>query len=536
VKTQESGLDNGKFIMKDLYLSTLVVIVASVFVMYPGTCVHASDWKDVVISCDDIKHDLEFLRKTLLDVHPNIYANVDADVFQKQYRQTLDGLKNPLSTIDFLSEVAKLLFIIKDYHTTCSLSVSDRYKQHIKENPKILPVIFHWDERQSCHYVLAARDTERITLGSKVIKINDMAMNTFIEKCAIYSPHIRPDYPDALEQMVGFWMFLWLEFGERDTWHLTIEAPDGQGTEVYTKGVALSELASPLWRPIVTVGINHRMLKDDNAVVLKSDTFAHADISEGYEAIFREIRENNIARLIIDLRNNPGGGSGPAERLLEYITEKPFVMMAEGQVKISQQARDARPNQKEFFTGEIGSLITDISEPIIPRQLENRFKGKIYVLIGRRTASAASNFAQVVKHYGLGTLVGEETSGTTVGPGEQIPVKMPRSGLVVGISTKFFKEPGGEPNGRGVQPDHVVTLTRSDIQRNGDPVLEYVLKTIRESGNENGSASSASPALGASNYTGMRRRVSRAWLSYVPCDLERFTHRRCLCRRCSQKL
>lgn len=156
-------------------------------------------------------------------------------------------------------------------------------------------------------------------------------------------------------------------------------------------------------------------------------------------------------------------------------------MMAEGQVKISQQARDLRPNQKIFFTGEIGSLITGPSESIVPRQLENRFKGKVYVLIGRQTSSAASNFAQVVKHYGLGTLIGEETSGTTVGPGEQIPVKLPRSGLVVGISTKFFKEPGGEPDGRGVQPDHSVVFTQSDIQRNGDPVLEYVLKTIRES-------------------------------------------------------
>jgi len=51
----------------------------------------------------------------------------------------------------------------------------------------------------------------------------------------------------------------------------------------------------------------------------------------------------------------------------------------------------------------------------------------------------------------------------------------------VGISTKFFKEPGGEPDGRVVQPDHSVVFTQSDIQRNGDPVLEYVLKTIRES-------------------------------------------------------
>ena len=489
VEAQESGLDNGEFITKDLYLSTLVVIVASVFVMCPGTCARAGDWKDVVISCDDMKHDLEFLRKTLLDVHPNIYANIDEDVFQKQYRQTLEGLKSPLSTIDFLGEVAKLLFIIKDYHTTCSLSVSDRYMQHIRENPKILPVIFHWDERQSCHYVLAARDVEHIPLGSKVIKINDVDMNTFVENCAIYSPHIRPDYPDALAQMWGFWMFLWLEFGERDTWHLTIETPDGQGIEADTRAVAISELASLHWRPLVTVGINHRILKDDNAVIVRMDTFADPSISEEYEAVFHDIRENNIAHLIIDLRNNPGGGSGPAERLLEYITDKSFVMMAEGQVKISQQARDARPNQKEFFAGDFGSLITELSEPIVPQPLENRFRGKVYVLIGRRTASAASNFAQVVKHYGLGTLVGEETSGTTVGPGEQIPVKLPRSGLVVGISTKFFREPGGEPDGRGVQPDHEVTLTRSDIQRNGDLVLEYVLKTIRETRSENGAAS-----------------------------------------------
>ncbi len=457
----------------------LIALVISA-VICSEVCVHAGSWKDVVISCDDMKYDIEFLHRTLLEVHPNIYANVDEDVFQKKYRRTVDGLKNPLSTIGFLREVAKLMFIIKDSHTNCSLSLFDRYKQHIAENPKILPVIFHWDEDRSSHYVLAARDVERIPLGSRVIKINDMDMNTFVEKCAIYSPQLKQGYPITLAHKWAFWMFLWLEFGARDTWPLTIETPDGQVAELDVNGVSLSELSSPPWPPLVTIGINWRILKDDNAVILRMDTFGDPSISEDYEAMFREIRENNIANLIIDIRDNPGGGSGPAEKLLEYITEKPFVMMAEGQIKISQQARDARPNQKIFFAGKIGSLIAETSEPIVPRQLENRFKGKVYVLIGRRTASAASNFAQVVKHYGFGTLIGEETSGTTIGPGEMIPVKLPRSGLVVGISTKFFKEPGGKPDGRGVQPDHVVTLTQSDIQRNGDSVLEYALKTIRE--------------------------------------------------------
>jgi hypothetical protein len=455
-------------------------------VLHSAACVRASDWKDVLLSCDDMKFDIEFLRKALLEVHPNIYAHVDEDTFQRKCRQTLDSLQNPLRTVEFLREVAKLLLVIKDYHTTCSLSLAERWAQHVREDPKILPIVLHWDERQSCHYVLAARDVEHIPLGCKVLKINDLDMSVLVERCAIYSPHLRPGYPGALADKWVFWMFLWLEFGSRDTWHLTLEMPDGRSMEVDTQAVRLTELASSPWPPLVTVGIQHRIRKDDNAAILRMGTFGDPSLAEEYEAIFRAMRENNIAHLIIDIRDNPGGGTGPAERLLEYITEKPFVTMAEVHVKISQQARDARPNQKIFFAGEIGRLIDSYSDPIVPRQLENRFKGKVHVLIGRRTSSAASNFAQVVKHYGLGTLVGEETSGTTVGPGEQIPVKLPRSGLVVGISTKYFKEPGGEPSGRGVQPDHVVTPSQSDIQRGGDPALEYVLRTIRKTRTEGG--------------------------------------------------
>jgi len=287
--------------MKGLCLSTLVVLVTST-VICSKACVHSSDWKDVVISCNDMKFDLEFLRKTLLEVHPNIYAHVDEDVFQKKYRQTVDGLKNPLSTIDFLREVAELIFIIKDYHTTCSLSVTDRWMQHIAENPKILPVVFHWDEGRSSHYVLVAKDVERIPLGSRVIKINDIDVSTFVEKCAVYSPQLKPGYPIILSQKGAFWAFLWLEFGSRDMWHLTIETPDGQVAELDANAVSVRELASAHWRPIVTVGINRRVLKDDNTVILRMDTFGDPSITEEYEAIFREIRENNIAHLIIDIR------------------------------------------------------------------------------------------------------------------------------------------------------------------------------------------------------------------------------------------
>ena len=74
---------------------------------------------------------------------------------------------------------------------------------------------------------------------------------------------------------------------------------------------------------------------------------------------------------------------------------------------------------------------------------------------------------------GLATIVGEETGGQPNAFGNQLPLRLPRSGLSVDIATnRAVRASGSLTDNIGVTPDIVVRTTAADIQALADPVLE----------------------------------------------------------------
>jgi C-terminal processing protease CtpA/Prc len=111
----------------------------------------------------------------------------------------------------------------------------------------------------------------------------------------------------------------------------------------------------------------------------------------------------------------------------------------------------------------------------------SRFKGKVFVLIGHRTVSDCTTFAQVIRFYKAGKLIGEETADPTVRGAEYISFKLPNSDLNFCVTTKKFILVGGKPDGRGVIPDYEVKQKPEDTAKGVDTVLQFTLDLIRKS-------------------------------------------------------
>jgi len=93
--------------------------------------------------------------------------------------------------------------------------------------------------------------------------------------------------------------------------------------------------------------------------------------------------------------------------------------------------------------------------------------------LGPHTFSAASEFAEAVKTFGLATVVGEETGGQPNSFGNAFAFPLRRSGLSVEIATSSGVRASGDvTNFTPVMPDIVVRTTAADIQKYFDPVLE----------------------------------------------------------------
>ena len=143
---------------------------------------------------------------------------------------------------------------------------------------------------------------------------------------------------------------------------------------------------------------------------------------------------NNYGRYIVDLRSNDGGNNNVNRELLRVIRDSK---------KVNQY-------------------------------------GKLFVLIGRRTFSAAVMFTNQLQMQTNAILVGEPTSQGPVFYGRPSLVELPNSKLVIGISSGLTI--GGLPidNRKSIEPDIFVEYAIDDFRYNEDPVLEIAMHHIAE--------------------------------------------------------
>ena len=124
--------------------------------------------------------------------------------------------------------------------------------------------------------------------------------------------------------------------------------------------------------------------------------------------------------LIIDVRNNDGGLGDVTEKIYSFIANKPVVVSEYEKVTKTKGMKTL-----QFSTNYAGmtTLFSDF-EPIegkegyynrsaegrliVPDSVTN-YKGRVYVLVNERSASAATSFPALVMKEGRGVIIGRET-------------------------------------------------------------------------------------------------------------------------------
>ena len=95
-----------------------------------------------------------------------------------------------------------------------------------------------------------------------------------------------------------------------------------------------------------------------------------------------------------------------------------------------------------------GSLLSALNDSSVNR------KGRLFVLIGRATFSAAANFAAHVDRLTKATFIGEPTGGFVRGYGDTVSILLPKSGINVHIAARYWDFSKGSGDKRlAVNPD-----------------------------------------------------------------------------------
>jgi len=105
--------------------------------------------------------------------------------------------------------------------------------------------------------------------------------------------------------------------------------------------------------------------------------------------------------------------------------------------------------------------------------------GRLYLLIGRATFSAAANFAAEIDRDTRATIVGEPTGGGVETYGDTTSVLLPTSGWSVNVATRYHERRRSPKDRRlAVTPDVRIDLKSSEYFAGGDPVLARALRGL----------------------------------------------------------
>jgi hypothetical protein len=120
-----------------------------------------------------------------------------------------------------------------------------------------------------------------------------------------------------------------------------------------------------------------------------------------------------------------------------------------------------------------GSLTSLFGSPAVNR------RGRLYLLIGRATFSAAANFTAEIDRDTRAVVVGEPTGGGVETYGDTFPVLLPTVGWTVHVAARHHERKKGSNDRRlAVGPDVRVDLSSEDHFAGRDPVLERALRGL----------------------------------------------------------
>lgn len=174
-----------------------------------------------------------------------------------------------------------------------------------------------------------------------------------------------------------------------------------------------------------------------------------------YKDAFAELKEQGMQRLVIDLRDNPGG-------LLTSVCEILREILPEGLIVYTEDKYGNR--EEETCDGK------------------NELDMPLAVLVNESSASASEIFAGAVKDYGIGTIVGT----TTYGKGVVQELRPLSDGSAVKLTISDYYTPKGNSiNKVGIQPDVEVKLAaellnKTEISHDEDNQLQEARKVLDE--------------------------------------------------------
>jgi hypothetical protein len=388
------------------------------------------------------RYDLAFLAREIKRLAYAPFAIQPEAEFDRVVAE-LDAAIPGLTDAQILVGLMRLVRHLDDGHASVT------WRQDDKDLPRMLPVdLFMFSD--GLHVIGAGAGCEHL-LGARVDKIGGLTVD---EVLVALDPIMTRDnehwltlrfpvlvrYPAILEAM-----------GIDST--LTVQLADGASVEVRPEAVPADfrwDRYPAGWVALADIGpepaplhLRHRELpfwfehlRDDDLVYFQFNSVRDHP-AEKFAAfcdrLFGFIEDQNVGRLVIDIRWNGGGNTLLTQQLLHHL--------------------------------------------IASKRLSRR--GSLFVIIGRLTFSAAQNTVTAIERETRAIFVGEPTGSRPNFIGESIAFELPYSKLRANAGDLYWQTSWPDDYRPWTAPDLYAPPTFEAYRRNQDPALDAIL-AIRE--------------------------------------------------------
>lgn len=398
------------------------------------------------ITSSQWQNDLRFLQNTIHKDYPFLFVKTTKQIFDAEVESLYKDIPN-LENHEVIVGMSRIIALFKYGHMGVGV-----YQKPFKFN--YLP--FNLYEFTDGVYLQGVQKGNEKALGAKVLEINKVpiadalkriypvvsAENTQYFKANGINNLTIPEVlhaqgiTDKLENSVE----LTLEKGgktfkkvftslpenkqvpnkygyvvQHDNW---LEARDQKATPLYLKHLDKFYFFEYLPEK-KALYVRHSYIEDDS----------EEDIQSFYSRLFDFIENNEVEKLILDVRLNGGGNN---------YKNRPII------------------------TGIIKN-----------KKINN--VGNLFVIIGRRTFSACQNLVNELENYTNAIFVGEPTAENVNFYGDNRPVILPNSEIPVYLSYAWWQDKPAWENAEWLAPSIPVDISFEEYSTNQDPVLDAAL-------------------------------------------------------------
>jgi len=459
------------------------------------------------ITKENYIEDFDFIVKIIKEQHPNPFRFISEQAFDQDVKVLRASLAEHPTYENFI--LSNPINLIRDTHSsiTADALLFDEFTKQSDLFPLITSV---YNDS-----VFVNQYTLDLPLGAEITKVNQIDVKQILDKIPS-----KVDGDIQASTQKDFSQYISLLFPKTKTFAITYkETPTATPQTVNLKAINYSQYnynANKSILPLNTLSLNTGIYGyelDRDTYVLTISTF---NMSEEYayfilNNLFATIKEKNIKKLVLDIRDNSGGllsniplfysfisQTKSFKNLYKYATKVPRINVEQHLVDDNNKLANATDiissnnfmmqrfdfnEDDQFYYGN--NRLDEFYVENYPQD-KNAFTGKVVLLVNNNTISAAAYFAHLFQLNQRGEIVGQETRSCSnfTTAAWFLNYKLPHTESIVSLprSEVFFNTTANKDNScRGVIPKHTLTAKQyqEGLRQIQDAEMNLALKVLK---------------------------------------------------------